>query len=125
MIPADTVIAAIGEQVETGLFEGLNITLDRKGLPVVDEHMMTSVAGVYAAGDGRRGPASVVEAIADAAKACAAIAGISYDRYAAENIAASERGYLDKKGCQSRNTGVEVDRHIGSLLHLVHEMCWD
>ena len=38
---------------------------------------------------------------ADSAKAAAAIAGISYDKYAEENVAADEKLYTAKKGVQS------------------------
>ena len=79
----------------------MGVELDRKGRPVVDANMMTSVEGVYAAGDSRRGPATVVEAIADASKAAAAIAGISYEKYAEANVAEDSAKYIAKKGYQS------------------------
>lgn len=97
-VPADSVIAAVGERIDSLLYEEIGAQMDENGRPVIDENMMTSVKGVYAAGDSRRGPATVVEAIADAAKAAAAIAGISYDTYNAENKAQDEKLYLDKKG---------------------------
>ncbi len=95
--PADTIIAAIGETIDTSLYAELGVEMDAKGRPVVDANMMTTEAGVYAVGDSRRGPATVVEAIADSAKAAAAIAGISYDKYAEENVAADEKLYTAKK----------------------------
>ena len=55
-LPADTVIAAVGEQIETGLYEDAGIQMDAKGRPVVDASMQTTVRGIYAIGDGRRGP---------------------------------------------------------------------
>ena len=67
--PADTIIAAIGETIDTTLYAELGVEMDAKGRPVVDANMMTTEAGVYAVGDSRRGPATVVEAIADSAKA--------------------------------------------------------
>ena len=97
-IPADTVIAAVGERIDDTLYAAAGCALDAKGRPVVDENMRTSVEGVYAAGDARRGPATVVEAIADAAKAAAAIAGLSFDAFSADNAAAGEDAYLYKKG---------------------------
>lgn len=124
IIPADCVIAAVGERIDDTLYKGMNIELDAKGRPVVDENMMTSVSGVYAAGDCRRGPATVVEAIADAAKAAAAIAGINYEKFASENVAESEKEYLDKKGVQSRNLAAEPDtRCLGCST--VCEVCAD
>lgn len=97
-IPADTVIAAVGEQVETALFEAAGCALDAKGRPVTDAGMRTSAKGVYAIGDARRGPATVVEGIADAQAAAAAICGVRFDGFAAENGAAPEDLYLYKKG---------------------------
>lgn len=122
--PADTIIAAIGETIDTSLYAELGIEMDAKGRPVVDGNMMTTEAGVYAVGDSRRGPATVVEAIADSAKAAAAIAGISYDKYAEENVAADEKLYTAKKGVQSRDTGkTPDDRCLGCPT--VCEVCTD
>ena len=122
--PADTIIAAIGETIDTSLYAELGIEMDAKGRPVVDGNMMTTEAGVYAVGDSRRGPATVVEAIADSAKAAAAIAGISYDKYAEENIAADEKMYTAKKGVQSRDTKkTPDDRCLGCPT--VCEVCTD
>ena len=122
--PADTIIAAIGETIDTSLYAELGIEMDAKGRPVVDANMMTTEAGVYAVGDSRRGPATVVEAIADSAKAAAAIAGISYDKYAEENVAADEKLYTVKKGVQSRDTSkTPDDRCLGCPT--VCEVCTD
>ena len=97
-VPADTVIAAVGEQVDTALFEAAGCAIDAKGRPLVDAGMRTSVEGVYAVGDARRGPATVVEGIADAQAAAAAIGGVRFDACEAENSAAPESMYLFKKG---------------------------
>ena len=96
-IPASIVITAIGEKVETGLYEGMGIELTKKGTPVVDDNMQTSVAHVYAVGDGRRGPATIVEGIADAAKATTAIAAYDFGKYTEANIDADYQKVLDKK----------------------------
>ena len=122
--PADTIIAAIGETIDTSLYAELGVEMDAKGRPVVDANMMTTEAGVYAVGDSRRGPATVVEAIADSAKAAAAIAGISYDKYAEENVAADEKLYTAKKGVQSRDISkTPDDRCLGCPT--VCEVCTD
>lgn len=122
--PADTIIAAIGETIDTTLYAELGVEMDAKGRPVVDANMMTTEAGVYAVGDSRRGPATVVEAIADSAKAAAAIAGISYDKYAEENVTADEKLYTAKKGVQSRDTSkTPDDRCLGCPT--VCEVCTD
>ena len=123
-IPADIVIAAVGERIDTGLFEAAGCALDKKGRPVVDADMKTSAAGVYAIGDARRGPATVVEGIADAAKAAAAIGGISFETWAGENAAAPEADYLCKKGIVAEDTGAMPDeRCLGCPT--VCEVCAD
>ncbi len=123
-VPADTVIAAVGERIDTALYEGMKVAMDAKGRPEVNENMMTSVEGIYAAGDSRRGPATVVEAIADAAKAAVAIAGISFEKYTDENAAGAEENYLFKKGMLSTDLTAEPDgRCLGCAT--VCEVCAD
>ncbi len=66
-IPADTLIEAVGENVDSDLFTDNNIFVDHKGRAVTDRKTHeTNIKGVYVAGDARRGPKTVVEAIADA-----------------------------------------------------------
>lgn len=74
-IMAETVIAAVGESVDTEIYTANGIKLnDMKRAETKAETLETSVPGVYVAGDARRGPATVVEAIADAAAIARAIA---------------------------------------------------
>lgn len=73
-VAADTVISAVGELVPTHFYQALNLQVRQNGQPVVNEQTLeTSLPGVYVAGDGLSGPASVVEAIRDARKATASI----------------------------------------------------
>ena len=75
-VPADTVIAAVGEKVPGAFYEANGIALDNRGRVQADQETLeTSVAGVYAAGDGLYGPATVVEGIRDGMKAAEAILG--------------------------------------------------
>ena len=97
-VPADTVIAAVGERVDTRLFEAAGCALDDKGRPVTDQDMRTTVPGVYAVGDARRGPATVVEGIADAMAAAAAISGADVTGDEADSGALSDDLYRYKKG---------------------------
>ena len=60
-IKADTVIAAVGEAVDSDFFAGLGIET-KKGRPA----FKTNIKNVYTAGDALRGPCTVVECIADA-----------------------------------------------------------
>ena len=86
-IPADTVITAVGEDVESEFFTDNGLAVDARGRVVCGGDMSVSAAGgkpadasavsadnVYVIGDARRGPATVVEAIADARAAADAIA---------------------------------------------------
>lgn len=106
-IPATTVIAAVGENVEGTLFEASGIEVDRKGRPVVDASYKTNLPHVYAIGDARRGPATVVEGIADAAMVTVAISGADFNGKVESNVKAdydaplAKRGdlCLDVKGC--------------------------
>jgi glutamate synthase (NADPH/NADH) small chain len=70
-LDADLVLIAIGFSgpVRHGLLEQLPLALDRRGNMQTDEHFMTSVPGVFSAGDARRGQSLVVWAIAEGRKA--------------------------------------------------------
>lgn len=77
-VPADTVIAAVGEQVPTDLFEANQINVSGRGKAMADEKTCeTNQAGVYVVGDSLGGPATVVEAIRDGKMAAEAISGRS------------------------------------------------
>ena len=75
LVPADTVIAAVGEKVPTDYYEANGIHVDEKGRPLVSSTLETNLKGVYVAGDGLYGPSLVVKGMADAMKAAEAIVG--------------------------------------------------
>lgn len=71
-IPVDTIISAIGQAVKPEGLEG--VALSRWGSLAVDEATMaTSVAGVFAGGDGVTGPGIAIEAVAQGRKAALAM----------------------------------------------------
>ena len=73
-IPADTVLAAVGEQIDREFYERNGLSTDKKGYALVNEFTLESaVEHVYVIGDGLGGPATVVEAIRDGQKAATAI----------------------------------------------------
>ena len=75
-IPADIVIAAVGEKVPTGFYEANGIRVNDRGRALVSEDTCeTSLAGVYVVGDGLEGPATVVEGMRDGRKAAEAVIG--------------------------------------------------
>ena len=66
----------VREKVPGAFYEANGIAVDEKKRPVVDHNTLeTSVKGVYVAGDGLCGPATVVEGIRDGKKAAEAIVG--------------------------------------------------
>ena len=97
-VPATAVIAAVGERVDGGVYAASGCELDEKGLPVVDATLQTSVPHVFAVGDCRRGPATVVKAIADAQVVARAIANASFDAQEASNIAAEVAKVFSQRG---------------------------
>ena len=68
-IAVDTVIAAVGEKVDSDLYHALELEINEKGLPICDKNNQSSVDSVYVAGDGLNGPATIVQAVADATTA--------------------------------------------------------
>ena len=77
-IDADLVLIAMGflGPIRGGMIEQLGVSLDTRGNVLTGTYNMTSVPGVFAAGDMRRGQSLVVWAISEGRKAAAAI-----DRY--------------------------------------------
>ena len=77
-IETDLVLLALGflGPVRSGMIEQLGLKLDQRGNVATDENYATSVEGVFAAGDMRRGQSLVVWAITEGRKAAASI-----DRY--------------------------------------------
>jgi glutamate synthase (NADPH) small chain len=68
---ADLVLLAMGfvHPEHAGIVQDLGLALDRRGNVQIDESCMTSIPGVFAAGDCQRGQSLVVWAIADGRKA--------------------------------------------------------
>ncbi|MEN6532043.1 MAG: glutamate synthase subunit beta [Bryobacteraceae bacterium] len=74
-VDADLVLIAMGflGPVKTGAVEALGLELSPRGTIKTDEHYMTSVPGVFAAGDARRGQSLVVWAISEGRRAAQAV----------------------------------------------------
>lgn len=109
-VPADTVIAAVGEKVPTDWYQASGLAVSEKGRLYVDEKTLkTSDDNVYAAGDGLYGPATVVEAIRDGRKVAEAIAGEvlarDFDKLAEEEKVYAKRGVLKEEQKETKETG--------------------
>jgi glutamate synthase (NADPH/NADH) small chain len=99
IIDVDFVLIAMGfvGPVRSGMIEELGVVLDPRGNVATDDHFMTSVAGVFAAGDMHRGQSLVVWAISEGRTVAASV-----DRYLREiregqpvpRTAASEPTYV-------------------------------
>ncbi len=78
IVPAELVLLAMGftGPIRNGLVEELGLKLTERGNIATNDDCMTSVPGVFAAGDMHRGQSLIVWAIAEGRKAAAAV-----DRY--------------------------------------------
>jgi heterodisulfide reductase subunit A-like polyferredoxin len=74
-LDADTIIVAIGQRTDLSGFEDIELT-PWKTIKVDNNTLQTNIIGIFAGGDIVRGPASVIDAIADGNKAAEMI-----DRY--------------------------------------------
>ena len=115
--------AAVGENIDGTLYEDMGVELDRKGRPVVDANMMTSVEGVYVAGDGAKGAATIVEAIRDAQVAVKAILG--HDIVKGQPVPGTEEDCYAKKAIlkESKDAANESERCL--TCNKVCENCVD
>jgi glutamate synthase (NADPH/NADH) small chain len=75
IIPADLVIIAVGfiHPEHKGLLNELGVAFDQRGNVKTDDRYLTSVKGVFCAGDMRRGQSLVVWAISEGRRAARAI----------------------------------------------------
>jgi glutamate synthase (NADPH) small chain len=78
---ADLVLIAMGfvGPVRTGMIEQFGVALDARGNISTDQNCMSSVPGIFAAGDMRRGQSLVVWAISEGRRAAEGV-----DRYLRE-----------------------------------------
>jgi glutamate synthase (NADPH/NADH) small chain len=74
-LEAELVLIAMGfvGPVRNGMIEQLGVKLDARGNVATDQNYMSSVPGVFAAGDMRRGQSLVVWAIAEGRRAAASV----------------------------------------------------
>ncbi len=97
-IPCSLLVSAIGEKVVASDFTDNGIVLTERGAVKVNpETLETSEKNVFVIGDANRGPATVVEAIADARKVADAIVG-KYAVTVPEEAKACQGNCLAKQG---------------------------
>jgi heterodisulfide reductase subunit A-like polyferredoxin len=88
-LDADTIIVAIGQRPDLTGFEDVELT-PWKTIKTDKNTMQTNIIGVFSGGDIVRGPASVIEAIADGNRAAAAIDNFLGGESQIEDIEAAE-----------------------------------
>jgi len=94
-VQADTVIRAVSARVDTSQFKLWDLELNSRNYPVLNDANESSIPDVYVIGDCKSGPATIVEAIADAKKTAADIC---------------QKENLDAGFCKSGNN--KADREI-------------
>ncbi len=98
-VPADTVIAAIGDTVDAELYKAFGLAANERGKVAANAATLESnLLGVYTVGDALRGPATVAQAIADAIRCAEAVTGMSFDKYAPLNVNPDPKPAEAKKG---------------------------
>ena len=121
-IDCDTVIAAVGERVDSDLFTANGIEVNAKGIP----EFRTNLENVFVGGDAMRGPATVVEGIADAQYFANAVIGsgpsvaIPDDAHATRDEAIARKGVLcpPKAGCEG-----ERCLHCNTVCQVCADVC--
>ncbi|MHC5248425.1 putative selenate reductase subunit YgfK [Enterococcus sp. LJL90] len=98
-VPADTVIAAVGEKVDTEFYQSIGMETNDWGKVIVNPQTLeTNLENVYVIGDANLGPATIVEAIADATKACANICELHRNHFETDNINQDRQSVRQKRG---------------------------
>jgi putative selenate reductase len=118
-IPCDTVLSAVGERVDSELFTANGISVDAKGIP----DFQTNLPNVWVGGDAMRGPATVVEGIADAAAFAEAVIGSAHQTVIPAKAVAARSEAVAKKGVLCESAGCEGERCL--TCNVVCECCAD
>ncbi len=121
-LPCDTLIAAVGEKVETAIFTENGVALDARGRVQTDANLQTSREHVYVIGDASRGPATVVEGIRDARTVADAIVG-TYAYAIPEAAQTTEEACFMKQGILKDYEQAEKERERCLNCGTVCECC--
>ena len=123
-VPADTVIVAVGEKIDTDFYTANQIAVDERGKAKVnDKTLETSVSGVHVAGDGARGAATIVEGIRDAQLAVKDILGKEITRDAA--VTGDVKDCFEKKGILKHSKEAKTEEERCLTCNKVCENCVD
>jgi ferredoxin len=73
VLPADSVILAVGQGADLDLLAGVDVATTRGRIQIDSSSMRTSHARIWAGGDAAHGPRNLIDAIADGQRAAASI----------------------------------------------------
>ena len=73
VLPADTVILAVGQAADLDLLAGVDVATTRGGIQIDPSSLRTSHPRIWAGGDVAHGPRNLIDAIADGQRAAASI----------------------------------------------------
>jgi putative selenate reductase len=128
-LDADTVIIATGEKIDSTLLRQNEINLDSNEFPIVNEKLETNIANVYIIGDLKKGPSTIVNAIADAkivTKDILSKEGLSSD-FKQKDYCTDEKILYGRKGIlgDSKSCEEEADRCLGckNICELCVDVC--
>jgi putative selenate reductase len=127
MVDTDTVIIATGEKIDSNLLRGNEINLDTNDFPKVNEKLETNIANVYVIGDLKKGPSTIVKAIADAkivTKDILIKEGLSSD-FNLKNCCVDEKIFYDRKGILEDPKSCEKEAHRCLSCNKICELCVD
>jgi NAD-dependent dihydropyrimidine dehydrogenase PreA subunit len=116
-IAADTVIMAIGQEVEVAAA----VVREKSGAVRADpDSLATSVPGIFAGGDAVTGPASIIDAIAQGRRAGAAIDRFlggdgDLDRFAGKKPPAAAHTPAPRGSARNAWAGIPVATRLGSF----------
>jgi glutamate synthase (NADPH) small chain len=119
VIDADLVLIAMGflGPVRNGMIKELGVQLDNRGNVATDQNYMSSVPGIFAAGDMRRGQSLVVWAIAEGRNAAARVNAYLRSTKAVEESADKlltiDRDRVPRPGQLVRQSFFSQQSHLG------------
>ncbi len=114
-LKVDTLIPSIGETVDSDLLKAAGFTPDERGRFRTDDNLMLSQDGVFLIGDGRTGPSTIVQCIAEGRKASDTICrkeNSDWTRrvsYSFLNGLGDEQEIRDKKGTLKPSMDRKID----------------
>lgn len=129
-LQVDTVIAAVGEEVETAILVKNGLKLDAKGLIEADpETGETNIPDVFIGGDALRGPATIVEAIADATRFAKTVmlrekrGLLNLEKSVHFNIDQQQNEIMQKRGVLLRPSSHEREQKRCLECHVICNLC--